>query len=331
MERILRTISDGLAIMFGFNPRQRALAVFLAVAGLVTLNWFSAATLSILAGNADWRSVELWIALLGLPAVFLVFVFASVRAWRVHGPNTANPLTMDQRPAPREGLVLFLSTYTTFLDKLPVEQKGQNWKGDDLLAALKSPACDWLCVLDHVQASNMQIPMEAIQFHANSGKLRHVWIITTRDTPDADPEKPVRPGSRHLAQAFEDIATQVVGSKVKFHHSDDELIVDARDLQNSFEAVNRVYRQEAPRYDLKEEDLIADFTSGTVNMSAGMLLACVLYGRSMQFTTTERDPHDDKPLAQPVPYAVTIDEAAIRRQILRYMAQEPEKPGTAVT
>jgi hypothetical protein len=328
LERVLRTISNSLALMFGFNPRQRALAVLLGVAGLVTLNWFSAATLSILAGNADWGSVELWVALLGLPAVFIIFVLASVQAWRVQGPNAARPLSMDQRPTPSEGVILFLSTYTTFADKLPPARRDQIWRGDDLVKALEEPECDWQCILDHVQASNMQVPLEAIQYHANAGKLRHVWLITTADTPDPDPRKPPRPGSKHLAQAFETVAKDVIERRVHFHHSEGELVVDARDIQGSFDAVNRIYSQEAPRFNLKDHDLIADFTSGTVNMSAGMLLACVLYGRKLQFTTSERDPHEDKPLTQPIPYAVTIDEAALRRQILRYMADLPTVQAT---
>lgn len=325
MERFLRTISDGLAFMFGFNPRQRALAVILAVAGLVTLNWFSAASLSLLSGDADLASLQWWIAFLSLPAVFVVFIFASARAWRTQGPNSTKPLTMDRRPELSEGLILFLSTFTTFPDKLPMERQGQAWKGDDLTRALRTPECDWLCVLDHVQASNMQVPLEAVQYHA--AKLNHVWVITTEDTPNTDPTKPARPGSNHLAGAFEKIALQVLERPVKFHHSDPELVVNARDIQQSFEAINDVFVQAAPRFSLKERDLIADFTSGTVNMSAGMLLACVLYGRRLQFTATDRDPHEDKPLAQPTPYAVTIDEAAIRRQILRYMADLSETQG----
>lgn len=322
MERILRTISNGLAIMFGLNPRQRALAVLLAVAGLVTLNWFSSASLSLLAGRADLSSIEWWIALLSLPGVFVIFVVASARAWQTQGPGSTKPLTLEQRPEPSKGLVLFLSTYTTFPDKLPNELREQRWTSDDLINAINSPDCNWLSVLDHVQASNMQVPLEAVQYHGAT--LKHVWLITTEDTPDADPARKARPGSKHLAKPFERIAQQVVGKSVKFHYSDPSLVVNARDLQESFDAVNEVLFQAAPRFEIRERELIADFTSGTVNMSAGMLLACVLYGRRLQFTATDRDPHDDKPLARPTPYAVKIDEDAIRRQILRFMADQPD-------
>jgi len=51
------------------------------------------------------------------------------------------------------------------------------------------------------------------------------------------------------------------------------------------------------------------------------MLACALFGRRLQYTAAENDPTDGRPLEQPKPYAITVDETALRRLVLRHMAE----------
>ena len=66
---------------------------------------------------------------------------------------------------------------------------------------------------------------------------------------------------------------------------------------------------------------MGDITSGTVTMTAGMMLACALFGRRLQYTAADNDPTDGQPLEQPKPYAITVDETALRRLVLQHMAE----------
>ena len=321
MRRALRAVMDGLALLLGLGPEERTIAVVLAAAGVVTLNWFSNATLTLLEGPARWN-LQFWIALLGLPAVLIIFFLMTRRAWHRLGVQTAPAVTAGARHAPSEGIIVFLSTFTTFANKLPAERRGENWRSEDLLSALTTDSPDWLRILDHVQASNMQTPLEAIRHHLEAGTLRHVWLLATRDMVD-DTGKIVRGGSHALAPAFERIVREGLRWRgVQLHHCGEHpgLLVAPYDVQSLFEAVDRVYREEASKAGLRPTAVTADITGGTVTMTAGMLLASVLFSRPVQFTAAESDPTAGKPLDRPTPFAIRVDEGALRRLIFRHLA-----------
>ena len=320
MRRLIRALTDGLALLLGLSPNQRLLAVVLAAAGVVTLNWFSNATLVLLEGPARWNS-QFWVALLGLPAVLLAFLVLAWQAWRRTQPTVAQPVMAAARPVPGQGLIVFLSTFNTFEPKLPPERWGERWKGDELLAALAADRPDWPRILDHVMASNMQTPLEAIRYHLEAGTLHHVWVLATSDIP-GEGGKVARAGSHRLAGAFERILREGMGWHVSVHdhRTQAELIVPPYDVQKVFTVVDRIYREEAPREGVRPDDVIADVTGGTVTMTAGMLLACALFSRKVQFTAAENDPTQGKPLERPTPYAIQVDEAVLRRLMLRHLA-----------
>jgi len=322
MRRMIRILTDGLALLLGLNPNQRGLAVLLLVAGLVTLDWFSATTLDLLTGTANWHTLSFWAGMLSLPLVFLAFLITSRQVWLKAGGPRPRPVTTRPHPVPSQGLILFLSTFTTFNPKLPSERAGEIWKGADLLAALAASQPDWPRILDHVQASNIQVPLEAVRYHVERGALRHVWVLTTPDTLDAT-GKVERFGSRRYAAAFEQILREALDlGRVQVHHTEPELTVLPYDLQQVFGTVDRIYRQEVPRAGLAPAAVIADITGGTVTMTAGMLLACALLGRRVQFTAAQRDPSEGQVLERPTPYAIQVDDAALRRLVLRHIALE---------
>jgi hypothetical protein len=138
----------------------------------------------------------------------------------------------------------------------------------------------------------MQVPLEAIRHHLEDGALRHIWVLATSDIKD-ETGKIIRPGSHGLVAACERILRAGLGWRgVTVHHCGDEpeLIVPPYNVRQAFAVVDRVYRQEAPRAGLADMDVIADITGGTVTMTAGMLLACALLRRPLQYTAADNDP-----------------------------------------
>ena len=315
-------MADALALLLGLNPRGRALAVFLTVAGLVTLNWFSSATMMLIGRQPFAEPIQLIIGLLGLPAVFLLFMWASRRTWLNMRRGKVDAVTATERPASSAGLIVFLPVFNTFAPKLPAALKTELWKARDLIEALSDPQPDWPRILDYVQASNMQTPLEAVSFHLAAGKLHDVWVLATTDLTDAKGEV-IRAGSVGLAEAFERVLREGMGWGVAVHdwRQHPSLIVPPYNAQATFAVVDRIFREEAPRVSLRADEIVGDITSGTVTMTDGMMLACALFGRRLQYTAAENDPTDGRPLEQPKPYAITVDETALRRLVLRHMAE----------
>lgn len=208
-----------------------------------------------------------------------------------------------------------LSTFTTFANKLPPGRQNEKWSGADLLAALDRPAPDWRQILDHVQASNMQVPLEAVAHHAQDGRLRHVWLLTTDDTKDGQGN--VRVGSRHLGAAFKRVVREGLKLKVEVHCDDPTLIVLPYNVQSTYDAVNHIFEEEAGRANLSEADIIGDITAGTATMSAGVLLACALLQRPLQYTAALVEPIHGRPLDKPHCYAIQIDETTLRRLMVK--------------
>jgi len=59
-------------------------------------------------------------------------------------------------------------------------------------------------------------------------------------------------------------------------------VADPFSVQETYELVERIYREDVPKANLAEDQVIADFTGGVKPMSAGMILACG-ETRSMQY------------------------------------------------
>ena len=216
MKRMIRAMTDALALLLGLNPNGRALAVFLTVAGLVTLNWFSSATMMLVGRRPFAEAAQLWLGLLGLPFVFVIFLWASRRTWQNLRRPLAGAVKATERPLPSAGLIVFLPVFNTFAPKLPAALKTELWKARDLNEALSDQAPDWPHILDHVQASNMQVPLEAVSYHLAAGKLRDVWVLATTDMIN-DKGEVVRAGSAGLVEAFERVLREGMGWRVAVH------------------------------------------------------------------------------------------------------------------
>jgi len=102
----------------------------------------------------------------------------------------------------------------------------------------------------------------AIQYHweeGQAGPLRVCWLLATEG----------REGSMVEAKRI----------KAAYHQDGvlDIIIVSihsAFDLNETYEAVRKLYMSQIQKYQLKPAQVISDFTGGTKLMSAGMILAC---------------------------------------------------------
>ena len=319
MKNTLRRLADILAMIIGLNPNQRIAAVLLAVAGIISLDWFGNITSTIIDGQADLHSPGLWVQLLALPLVLIFFYMVTKNFYYSTKNKEQNSILANSPPQPHYGVVVFLSRFRTFPTKLPTAYRDEVWTEKDLRNALESADVDWPRVLDHIQASNMQTALEAAQFHYNSGTLKTIWVLTTSDMKDEQGN--IRYGTSYLAPVFEKILKEGLKWNVDVIYDEEPLIVPAYDVQDVFEAVRHVY-ETAPRHGIHPRGVISDITGGTVTMSAGMTLYCALTQRAMQYTATTLEPIEGKPLDAPKPYGIIINYDPIQRSVLRQMVTE---------
>ena len=320
MKNTLRRLADILAMIIGLNPNQRIAAVLLAAAGIISLDWFGNATSTMLNSQADFHSPGLWVQLLALPLVLIFFYMVTKTFYYSTKSQERSSILANRPPQPHYGVVVFLSRFRTFKSKLPAAYGDKTWTEQDLKEALAGADVDWPRVLDYIQASNMQTALEAARFHYDSGTLKTIWVLTTSDMKD-EQGNVTRRGTSRLAPLFEKVLKEGLKWNVDVIYDEDPLIVPAYDVQDVFEAVRHVY-ETAPRHGIHPRGVISDITGGTVTMSAGMTLYCALTQRSLQYTATQEEPIEGKPLDTPIPYGIRINYEPIQRSVLRQMITE---------
>lgn len=320
MRNVLRQLADILATLIGLNANQRIVAVLLTVAGIITLDWFSNGTLAIIVGEANAHQFGFWLQILALPAVLVLFFFVTRAFYLSTRKQDIRPIKTNVPPSPHRGIIVFLSTFRTFPNKLPPARKNELWKDIDIIKALEAEDVDWPRIMDHIQASNLQTPLEAARYHYENGALRTIWVLATSDTKNEQGEV-VRPGSKHLVPGFQRLIKEGFQWHVDIVFEEDSMSIPAYNVQAVFEAVQRVY-ETAPRHGIHPGSIIADITGGTVTMSAGMTLYCALTQRALQYTATQVEPTQGKPLDTPAPYGILINYQPIQRNVLRQLLSE---------
>ncbi len=320
MRNVFRQLADILATLIGLNANQRIIAVLLTVAGIITLDWFSNGSLAIITGNADVHQFGFWLQILALPAVLILFYFVTRAFYFATKEQNVQPISANIPPSPHRGVIIFLSTFHTFTNKLPPARENEVWQDKDIIDALERDVVDWPGVMDHIQASNMQTPLEAVRHHYDSGALRTIWVLATDDAKNEQGEV-MRRGSRHLVPAFRRLIREGFGWNVEIIYEKNSMSIPAYNVQAVFEAVQHVY-ETAPRYGIHPRSVIADITGGTVTMSAGMTLYCALTQRPMQYTATQVEPAQGKPLDAPTPFGIHINYQPIQRNVLRQLLSE---------
>ncbi|XWK89046.1 MAG: hypothetical protein U7127_02960 [Phormidium sp.] len=128
--------------------------------------------------------------------------------------------------------------------------------------------------------SNPDSAKFAINYHyVEKGTLEKVWLIPS----DPNEEEKKKFGSSTISKIapIKDYCNEL---KVKYGRSlevEDEKGVSPGDAQDTFDYVNRIYRQSG----YAEHELIADFTGGTKPMSVGMIMACLKRDRELEYVS----------------------------------------------
>ncbi|NLS78404.1 MAG: hypothetical protein GXY76_14190 [Chloroflexi bacterium] len=130
----------------------------------------------------------------------------------------------------------------------------------------------------------------AIRYHCRGERderaeptLRYLWLLAGAATGLAEAETP-ESAATSMANA-ERLAAQ---HRPLLRHAELVSIGDIDDPQQTFEAVEGIYREAKVRFGLREQEIIADFTGGTKSMTAGMVLACTPRERDLQFMKPRR-------------------------------------------
>ncbi|MFB2897740.1 hypothetical protein ACE1CI_32895 [Aerosakkonemataceae cyanobacterium BLCC-F50] len=127
--------------------------------------------------------------------------------------------------------------------------------------------------------SNPDSAKFAIDYHyIEKGTLEKVWLIPSNDTekdkfgePSISKVDPIEDYCKELKTNYGRPLEVIVHRKG----------VCPGDAQDTFDYVNRVYRQSG----YAEHELIADFTGGTKPMSVGMIMACLKRDRELEYVS----------------------------------------------
>jgi len=122
--------------------------------------------------------------------------------------------------------------------------------------------------------SKPESAMYAIAFHYQQGELEQVWLLPSDGSDAKQFGASTLPKAQEIQQRcmqdFPGLQVEVI-----------ERGVSPADSQDTFDWVNRIYRQS--RYE--PSDLIADFTGGTKPMAVGMIMACLPAERELEYVS----------------------------------------------
>lgn len=142
----------------------------------------------------------------------------------------------------------------------------------------------------------------AIQHHWNKGNgdLEHCWIV-------CGGEKALIAAQNMVGELIQDLK---IPERV-FHYLPNYAMLDPKHassqitlVPNLHEAndpniirqiIEAIYKDAKDKYNLDESDIIADYTGGTKSMTAGLILACTVPTRRLQYILSEFTP-DNKPI-----------------------------------
>lgn len=114
----------------------------------------------------------------------------------------------------------------------------------------------------------------ALNHHRKDGGGTHCWLIMQN--------------TETVQQAFTDLSQELLeqGMTTRLH----PIYIEEMDVQASYEAVQSIIERESVEQGLRPEQVIADVTGGTKPLSAGMVLAALATGGTLEYVESERDP-----------------------------------------
>lgn len=142
----------------------------------------------------------------------------------------------------------------------------------------------------------------AIKHHWNNGNgnLEHCWIVC---------------GGNEALTCAQNMVIELIDElnipDRTFHFQPDYILIDPENPKHSFtlvpslseahdpnvirQIVEAIYKDAKDKFDVDELDIIADYTGGTKSMTTGLILACTVPSRRLQYILSEFIPPDHKP------------------------------------
>lgn len=203
----------------------------------------------------------------------------------------------SEPPLPAKGLILLLSPYSPREPELknpqvlnPLIQKIRETSISDF-------TWDDFAKIDLLN-SNLRPQIEAVKFHADSGKLKEVWLLSSQ-------ESKINQGSEITAEILAKYLQFQYGQKLVINSGQDYTVEDWNYIK-LWQIVQKVFQESG----YKDDVIVADITGGTKMMSVALAMACVPPKRRMQYMDSKRD-WQGLPLSQGEIKPVLIDVDAI--------------------
>ena len=130
----------------------------------------------------------------------------------------------------------------------------------------------------------------ALRYHGD--RLERVWLIATQDAEAL---------ARQIKDEFETDKRKIVIAPLNHQY----------ELLRAKEVVDHIYQTQLG--ELKEEEVIADFTGGTKPMTVGMIFACLSPSRSLQYVPARYEDGRPNDALDPVEYG--IDYGALGKEL----------------
>lgn len=217
------------------------------------------------------------IAIAGWVADNVALLFQATIAWIAHllfrAPGTPVPGLWDfLMPGVMVAIPLAL------VIGISLWQKSQCLSGNDgilIAGGLEQPEGKKGLIL---LVSNPNSAMYAIEYHyITKGTLEAVWLIPSNNQESSQFGSSTVP----IAQDIEALCKALVQKQGRNLKVIIRNGVSPADAQDTFDAVNRIFRNES----YQPDELIADFTGGTKPMSVGMIMACLPSKRQLEYVS----------------------------------------------
>jgi CRISPR-associated protein (Cas_Cas02710) len=126
--------------------------------------------------------------------------------------------------------------------------------------------------------SNPASALFAIRYHLEQGVLESVWLLPSDGSDRAEFGDGSSSAAQDIQQKCQTLMAECGRSfQIAIHRTG----VSPSDSQDTFDAVNRIFRQSG----YEPYEVIADFTGGTKPMTAGMIMACLPAERQLEYVS----------------------------------------------
>jgi hypothetical protein len=215
----------------------------------------------------------------GIGLIILIFLFLILERHEEAKTRKESKLNIENLkvtyekvpPQPSPGLILSISPYSP--QKSELKDKTIIDPLFNIILESDEPNQSDFDKID-IYNSNLKPPLEAINHHRQSNKLRELWLISTKVDD-------IGKGSETTARILEKYLKFKYGDLLTIHQHP----VSENNYYNIYQTVDNIFQSAG----YKEEKIVADITGGTKMMSIALTLACIPPKRLLQYMDSQRD------------------------------------------